>query len=66
MDINEMKEMLFDRAMFFDETANYMAQNGNHYTAITLSNKYEGVMSVIESLDLVDEYEYWKEKGELK
>ena len=65
MNKNEILEMVFDRAMFFENTADYMNKIGNTDLVITLSNKYEGVMSIIESLDLVDKYEEWKEKGEL-
>lgn len=64
--MDNMKYTLFDMAYFFDHTADYMQKVGNYEQAVTMSNKYEGVMAVIESLSLVEEYKTFVETGELK
>lgn len=63
--MKEFKYTLFDKAWFYDHTADYMLSVGNNEQAREMSYKFDGVMSVIESLNLVSEYEQFVETGEV-
>ena len=57
----KVKDIIFSVAKFYDETADYMLKNGNHAQCQEFSYKFDGVMGIIESLNLVEEYEMWRE-----
>lgn len=63
MSTKEFKYQLFDKAYFFDHTADYMLSVGNNEKMREMSYKFDAVMSVIESLNLVSEYETFVATG---
>jgi len=64
--MKEFKYQLFDKAYFYDHTADYMLSVGNNEKMREMSYKFDGVMSVIEALNLVDEYETFVATGEIR
>ena len=61
--MSEFKYQLFDKAYFYDHTADYMLSVGNNEQMREMSYKFDAVMSVIEALNLVDEYEMFVQTG---
>lgn len=64
--MKEFKYQLFDKAYFYNHTADYMLSVGNNEKMREMSYKFDGVMSVIETLNLVDEYEAFLTTGEIR
>ena len=65
-EVKNMKYILFDRAMYYKDVADYMNNIGKHDNELKAQYHQEGVISVIKSLGLIDEYNLFVEKGELK
>ena len=64
--MKEFKYQRFDKAYFYNHTADYMLSVGNNEKMREMSYKFDGVMSVIETLNLVDEYEAFLTTGEIR
>ena len=63
--MDNVKYTLFDTCWFYEHNADYFAKVGNYEQSREQNLKYEGCMSVIESLGWTDAYKKFVENGEL-
>lgn len=64
-EIKQMKYMIFDRAMYYKDVADYMDNLGKDNLKQKALTHREAIVGLITSLGLTEEYKKWTETGEL-
>lgn len=65
-ELKNTKYSLFDSAMFYQNTADYMLKVGNTDKMMEMQYKADAVMSVIVSMGWEESYKVWEKTGEIK